>query len=114
MNLFLATFIYCSAITFVFSILVLFLDAYPFILTTNPDEHVKRYNDGLEKFTKKIINSKDIRYEFDNDKTDKNRKSITVEYKKLLWFYYRSKHFHYSKNLIIYHSGLYRKREETV
>ena len=114
MILLLTSFIYCLAIAFVFSIFGLFLDAYPFILTINPDEHVKRYSDGIEKFTKIVINSKDISYEFENDKTDKNRKSITIEYNKLLWFYYRSKYFFYSENLKIYHSGLYRKREETV
>ena len=96
-----------------FLLLALCIQVYPFVFTKNPNEHVCKYKEDLTLYTKKIINSKNICYEFSNiESPDDNLKKIIIQYNKIFGIYYLSKYFYFSDKLTIYNSGIYRRREE--
>lgn len=88
------------------------INAYPFNFTRNPEEHVNRYKEDLTLFRKENVNYKKIYFEFNNTEKEpkENLKAIIVQYNKFFGIYYLSKYFYFSDNLVIYNSGIYRKR----
>lgn len=91
---------------------VFYINAYPFVFTRNPEEHANKYKEGLCLFAKGK-KGKNPYYEFRNTKNpEDNLKVIIVQYNKFFGIYYLSKYFYSSNKLIIYNSGIYRRREE--